>query len=79
LDVSPNINSYWLEVTVTPPSGQTVTRVEAIVNGATTIPLDLTSWGTYAKNQRMDSGATVVFRAWDSQGKSHDSKPVKWP
>ncbi len=77
--VSPNISQTWLEVTVTPPSGAVLTKVEAVVDGRQWITLAKTSWGSYGASGNVAGGASVVFRAWDNAGKSHDSSVVKWP
>lgn len=76
--VSPNISENWVEVSVTPPSGATIGKVEAIVNSKQYETLPKTTWGTYAKAVQVARGASVVFRAWDGAGKSHDSGAKTW-
>jgi endoglucanase len=72
---SPNNNAYWVQVSVTPPSGSSVTKVEAILNGSRWITLPRTNYGDYAANPStpMPLDASVVYRAWDSAGRNHDS------
>jgi endoglucanase len=76
---SSNINNKWAEVKVTAPSGRTYSKVEAIVNNANWYTLLKKDWGAYADSINIAAASSVVFRAWDDLGKSHDSVAYKWP
>jgi endoglucanase len=72
---SRNNNAYWVQVGVAAPAGNSISKVEAILNGSRWITLPKTNYGDYAANPTtpMPTDATVVYRAWDGAGKSHDS------
>jgi endoglucanase len=72
---SPNNNAHWVQVTVTPPKGSTAVKVEAILNGSRWITLERANYGDYVANPStaMPLDASVVYRAWDSAGRSNDS------
>jgi hypothetical protein len=57
--VSPNINSWWIEVGVSPHAN----AVRASVNGGAPIALKATSWGAWAVSAYVPHGAHVVFTA----------------
>lgn len=69
-------NDWWVEVKVT--SGQTVSKVEASLNGGAWTQLPGTSWGTHAKSLNAPNGTKVVFRATSTTGATATSSPVTW-
>ncbi|MGL4610132.1 MAG: heparin lyase I family protein [Trueperaceae bacterium] len=73
---SPNNNDYWLEVTITPPSGSghSVSKAAVVYDGAEPKEMTKTEWGSYALNEKVDKSKSYVYRAWDEDGETHDSK-----
>lgn len=69
---SPNNNPTWLHVRVDTDASR-ISRVEAIVGRQDWLTLAPTAWGSYAFAQAYDVSASLFFRAWDTDGVSHDS------
>jgi hypothetical protein len=67
-----------MEVAVTPPSGTTVSRVEAVINKTKIVMLDRTPRNTFAKETFIGLGTPVFFRAFDSTGKATESTEKPW-
>ena len=63
------LEEWWTQVDV--KSDQTVTKVDARVNGGAWIPLEKKSWGDWAASFRVPAGSKVDFRATSSSG-AHD-------
>jgi hypothetical protein len=76
--VSPTSNADYMEVAVTPPSGTTVSRVEAVINKTKIVMLDRTPRNTFAKETFIGLGTPVFFRAFDSTGKATESTEKPW-
>ncbi|MBW3584240.1 MAG: PKD domain-containing protein, partial [Euryarchaeota archaeon] len=74
--VSPNVNEWWVEVTVQATSEPA--KVEVSVDGGSWIALDKTSWGTWAKSTYTPVGSSVVFRAMDASGQTATSSTYTW-
>ncbi len=72
---SAQASDLWLEVSIAPASGRTITRVEVIYDGKAGLPMILTSSGSYALDEPVLQGATWIYRAWDDQNGRHDSTP----
>lgn len=70
---SDNVNQWWLQVTVTPPLGTSVSKVEAIVDGSTWHTLTRQSYGDWTVNVNVGADPLILYRAWDMQGQKHDS------
>jgi hypothetical protein len=75
--LSPNINNWWVEATVT--ASDPLATVEANVNNGAWTRLDATSWGTWAKSFYVASGSTVHFRATSTAGQVATSGAYTWP
>jgi hypothetical protein len=75
--VSPNINNWWVEVSV--DANEPLAGVAASVNNGSWIALDATSWGTWAKSFHVDSGSSVRFQAQNGAGATITSNPTTWP
>jgi len=77
--VSPNINSWWIQVNVAEP-GHTINTVTAKVNSAT-YNLTLQSWGdwTISPPSPVPSGTQVVFTATDEAGGTATFTSQPWP
>jgi hypothetical protein len=74
--VSPNINEWWVEVTV--GGNEAITKVDARVNGGTWRALSLRSWGNWAESFNVPKGSRVDFRATSSTGAQDTSDVVCW-
>ncbi|HET6397955.1 MAG TPA: hypothetical protein VFH47_00185 [Candidatus Thermoplasmatota archaeon] len=69
-------NDWWLETKVS--STQTVTKVDARVNGGAWTSLPKTSYGTWAKSVHAPDGAKVEFRATSSTGAVSNVQAFTW-
>ncbi len=76
IDTTNGINAWWVEVTVS--SSDSVSKVEAIVNGGNPVALPATSWGTYAKSFFVAQGSEVVFKVTRADGQTVSSDPIAW-
>lgn len=72
--VSPNVNTWWIEVKVSP----TATAVSARVNGGAPIALKASSWGAWTASTNVPHGASVVFTA-TVNGATATSPVSTWP
>lgn len=77
--VSPNVNSWWIQVHVDEP-GHTIKSVTAKV-GSATYALTLQSWGdwTISPSSAVPSGTQVVFTAKDELGNTSTFTSQPWP
>lgn len=76
--LSPNINNWWVEVSVSSPAP--VASVDAAVEGGAWIPLTHQSWGSWAKSFHVASGARVQFRGnGEEAGQTTLSQTYTWP
>ncbi|MEA3199604.1 MAG: hypothetical protein QOE90_1032 [Thermoplasmata archaeon] len=71
--VSPNVNTWWVEVKV---SGSP-SAVSATIDGGAPIALRATSWGTWALSTHVASGAQVTFTATVG-GVAYTSAATTW-
>jgi Calcineurin-like phosphoesterase len=71
-------NEWWVETDVT-ASGGTLAGVDARVNGGAWTPLDLKSWGSWAKSLRAATGSTVELRARSATGDASAVHATAWP
>jgi outer membrane protein assembly factor BamB len=76
-EVGPNINRWWVEVTV--ESDRSIAAVDARVDGGSWRALALTDWGTWAKSFNVPEGSAVQFRALDASGAEALSGTTTWP
>ena len=70
-------NDWWIETAVT-QSSQSVSKVEASLNGGAYVQLPMDSWGTYAKSISAPNGTHVVFRATSASGAVATSAAYTW-
>ena len=71
-------NEWWVETDVTVTEGVLV-GVDARVNGGTWIPLEKTSWGSWAKSFHVATGSSVEFRARSANAETDQSGTYAWP
>jgi len=71
-------NEWWVE-TDARATGGTLARVEARVDGGAWTPLELKSWGSWAKSLRAPAGSQVSFRAVSTGGDVGTSGAYAWP
>lgn len=69
-------NDGWVEVAV--KASHEVVEVTASVNGAPYVPLDRTTWGTWAKSLKAPDGSRVVFIAKAADGRLATSPGFAW-
>lgn len=74
---SPNVNRWWIEVTVKSPQGP-VSGVTASINGGAPVALKPTSWGSWGVSTYVPAGASVSYVATVNGAKVY-SAPVRWP
>lgn len=74
--VSPNVNEWWVEVTVS--ANEAITNVDARVNGGAWKPLTLRSWGSWAESFNAPRNSIVEFRATSSTGAQDLSDRYCW-
>ncbi len=69
-------NNWWVETKV--QSSETVTRVEARLDGGAWTDLPKTDWGSWAKGMPAPDGTKVEFRATGSSGATVTSPVFTW-
>lgn len=74
--VSPNVNEWWIEVTVN--GNQAITNVDTRINGGTWRALTLRSWGSWAESYNAPKGSIVEFRATSNTGAQDLSERFCW-
>ncbi|HEX9816449.1 MAG TPA: VCBS repeat-containing protein, partial [Candidatus Thermoplasmatota archaeon] len=74
--VSPNVNEWWIEVTVS--GNQQISNVDTRVNNGAWRPLTLRSWGSWAESYNAPKGSIVEFRATSSTGAQDLSERYCW-
>ena len=68
---------WWIQVKVT--ASERLVAVDTSVNGGSWRPLELKSWGDWAKSYHAPSGSTVAFRATGASGATATSGAYAWP
>ncbi|MEA3189612.1 MAG: hypothetical protein QOD77_194 [Thermoplasmata archaeon] len=56
-------NEWWVEVVLSGPDANSVSKVEAMDTGGAWVPLSLKSWGAWAASFHIEPGHQVRFRA----------------
>lgn len=74
---NPKGNEWWLQIHV--DATRALAGVDASINGGAWRPLDLKSWGDWAKSYHAPAGSDVVFRARAVDGSVVESATYEWP
>ncbi len=69
-------NDWWIEARI--QTRESVTGVQASINGGDWIDLPATKWGSYAKSLHAPNGSEVQFRATNTNGALATSDVIIW-
>lgn len=71
-------NAWWVDASVAPQAGVTVTKVEAKAGSGAWQTLAKTSWGTWAKSFNAPAGTAMSFRATATDGRTATTPTMVW-
>lgn len=75
-EVGPNVNEWWVEVTVR--TSEPLSGVDVRVDGGAWTALSATEWGTWAQSMFVAAGSAVQFRATTTYGAEALSQTYTW-